>query len=38
VRLGELESAILSDPTLDLGTAITSVESDLTTIFQENAE
>jgi multiple sugar transport system substrate-binding protein len=38
VRLGELESAILSDPTLDLGAAITQTESDLTAIFQENAE
>jgi multiple sugar transport system substrate-binding protein len=38
VRLGELESAILSDPTLDLGGAITQAESDLTAIFQENAD
>jgi multiple sugar transport system substrate-binding protein len=37
VRLGELESAILSDPALDLDAAIAQVESDLTTIFQEGS-
>ncbi len=37
VRLGELESAILSDPALDLDAAIADVESDLTTIFQANS-
>ncbi|MGH3650236.1 MAG: ABC transporter substrate-binding protein, partial [Acidimicrobiia bacterium] len=36
VRLGELESAILSDPTLDVDAAIADVESDLTTIFEQN--
>jgi len=38
VRLGELESAILSDPNLDVDAAIADVESDLTTIFEQNAE
>jgi multiple sugar transport system substrate-binding protein len=37
VRLGELESAILSDPALDVGAAIADVETDLTTIFQGNS-
>jgi multiple sugar transport system substrate-binding protein len=38
VRLGELESAILSDPNLDVAAAIADAEADLTIIFEENAE
>ena len=38
VRLAELESAILSDPALDVDAAIATLEADLTTIFAENAE
>jgi multiple sugar transport system substrate-binding protein len=38
VRLGELESAILSDAELDVDAAIADAESDLTIIFEENAE
>ena len=37
VRLGELESAILSDGALDVNAAIADAESDLTVIFEENA-
>lgn len=38
VRMGELESAILSDPGLDVNAEIATLESDLTTIFEQNAE
>lgn len=38
VRLAELESAILSDPALDVDAAIADAEADLTVIFEENAE
>ncbi len=38
VRLGELESAILSNPDLDVAAEIATVESDLTGIFEANAE
>jgi multiple sugar transport system substrate-binding protein len=37
-RLKEFETAILSDPDLDLDAGIAQVESDLSTIFEENAE
>ena len=35
-RMDVLKSAILTDPALDLGGAITQLETDLTAIFQEN--
>jgi multiple sugar transport system substrate-binding protein len=38
LTLDDLQSSLLSDPDLDLDAAIATVESDLTTIFQENAE
>ncbi|HWB89085.1 MAG TPA: extracellular solute-binding protein [Acidimicrobiia bacterium] len=38
VRLAELESAILSDPALDVATSIADVEEDLTLIFEQNAD
>ena len=38
VRLAELESAILSDPQLDVDAAIADTEADLTIIFEQNAE
>jgi multiple sugar transport system substrate-binding protein len=38
VRVAELESAILSDSDLDVKAGIADLESDLTTIFEENAE
>lgn len=38
VRLAELESAILSDPNLDVNAAIADAEADLTVIFEQNAE
>lgn len=38
VRLGELESAILSNPDLDVTAEIATVESDLTGIFEANAD
>jgi multiple sugar transport system substrate-binding protein len=38
VRLAELESAILSDPALDVDAAIADAEADLTVIFEQNAE
>jgi hypothetical protein len=38
VRMGELESAILSDPDLDVDAAIADTEADLTIIFEQNAE
>jgi multiple sugar transport system substrate-binding protein len=38
VRLSELESAILADPSLDVDAAIADAESDLTLIFEQNAE
>jgi multiple sugar transport system substrate-binding protein len=37
VRLGELESAILSDGALDVPAAIADAEADLSVIFEENA-
>ena len=36
LRLGDLQSAILSDPDLDLDAEIATVESDLTAVFQAN--
>lgn len=38
VRMGELESAILSNPDLELASEIATLESDLTGIFEANAE
>lgn len=38
VRLGELESAILSNADLDVDAAIADAEADLTVVFEENAE
>ena len=38
VRLAELESAILSDPNLDVNSGIADLEADLSTIFQRNAD
>lgn len=37
VRMGELESGILSDPDLDVNSQIGTLESDLTTIFEQNS-
>jgi multiple sugar transport system substrate-binding protein len=36
LRLGDLQSAILSDPNLDLDAEIATVETDLTAVFQAN--
>jgi multiple sugar transport system substrate-binding protein len=38
LTLDDLQSSLLSDPNLDLDAAIATAESNLTTIFQENAE
>lgn len=38
MRLAELESAILSDPALDVSVGISDVEEDLTLIFEQNAD
>ena len=37
VRLAELESAILSDPDLDVNAGIADVEEDLSLIFEQKA-
>ena len=37
LRLADLQSALLTDPDLDLAAEITQVEADLTAIFQANA-
>jgi deoxycytidylate deaminase len=38
LTMADLNSSLLTDPDLDLGAAIATLESDLTTIFQANAE
>ena len=38
LAMADLQSGLLSDPTLDLAAAIAEMEAQLTTVFQENAE